>query len=124
MVRGMAEISEALRAGEEAEALRAAAKLVGDLEALAPSVVASVVAVDPGSTGDRRWDALVAGIVERVAHCAGVRTPAWTAEPSRFLVRWWFVSEHRALHASALVDSPPELAARGVFIHASSLTSV
>ncbi len=97
---------------------------MGDLQALTASALAAVIAANPGSTGDRRWDALVAGVVERVAHGAGVRIPAWTAEPSRFVDRWWFVSPYPSLHASALVATPPELAGRGVFVHASSLASL
>lgn len=118
----VAGIGDALRRRDEPEALRHVATLH---EALGHhSGPAADLTDDPGSTGDRRWDALVAGVVERAAHRAGVRTPAWTASPERFLDTWWFVSPYPALHASALVDAPAELANRGVFLHAGSLESV
>lgn len=122
LAAAVGDIADALHRDDEAEALRHAATLHG---ALAPRPqLEAVISSDPGSTGDHRWDALVAGLVERAAHRAGLRTPVWTAAPERFLETWWFVSPHRSLHASALVHAPAELANRGVFVHADSLESV
>ncbi|MGH9189737.1 MAG: helix-turn-helix domain-containing protein [Acidimicrobiales bacterium] len=117
-------IGRSVSEGSETEALRMAADLFTRLAALAPPDVAAFIADDPGSTGDQRWDALIGGLVERAAHRAGVRTPAWTAATTRFLDRWWFVTPYRSLHASALVEAPAELANRGVFVHEISLHSV
>lgn len=117
-------ISATASGGNEPESLRLAADLATRLGRLTPGGFLIDAAVDPGSTGDSRWDAMVAGIVERAAHQVGARVPAWTACPQRFLPSWWFVSPFRSLHASALVDSPPELANRGVFIHEASLGSI
>ena len=110
--------------GEEAEALRLAAGLASRLAAMTPEEVARAIEHDPGSTGDRRWDALIAGVVEWAAHRAAVRTPIWTAAQNRFLDEWWFLTPYRSLHASAMVETPAELANRGVFVHESSLSGV
>ena len=117
-------IARSLHVGDEQEALRLAADLLSGLAAQPASDVAREIESDPGSTGDRRWDALLGGVVERAAHLAGVRTPVWTAAGSRFLDDWWFLTPYRSLHASALVHTPAELANRGVFVHESSLRSV
>ena len=117
-------IAHSLHAGGEQEALRLAADLWTELASMPTPTVTMEIEADPGSTGDRRWDALVAGLVERVAHLAGLRTPVWTASAERFLDAWWFLTPYRSLHASALVDTPAELANRGVFVHESSLWSV
>jgi transcriptional regulator with XRE-family HTH domain len=117
-------IADALRRAAEPEALRLAADLFSTLLKTPATDLAPAVEHDPGSAGDQRWDALVAGLVERAVHAAGVRTPAWTAAGSRFLNRWWFLTPHRALHASFLVDTPAELANRGVFVDEASLLSV
>ncbi len=117
-------IARSLHARRENEALRLTADLSTRLTSMAATDVTTAIAEDPGSTGDQRWDALIAGVVERAAHSACLCTPVWTAAPSRFLNRWWFLSPYRSLHASALVDTPPELANRGVFVHESSLCSV
>lgn len=108
----------------EKEAFRLVADLAHRLDGLTRGELIEETRPDPGSTGNHRWDALMGGIVERAAHRGGVRVPSWTAVRSRFLERWWFVSPYRSLHASALVESPPELATRGVFLHESSLARV
>ena len=108
---------------DEHAALRLAAELWGRLAGIAGDLAAEIED-DPGSTGDQRWDALIGGVVERAAHAAGSRAPVWTAAKSRFLDSWWFVTPYQSLHASALVDTPAELANRGVFLHSSSLESV
>ena len=106
------------------EAFRLVAELAHRLDALGTGDLIVETRPDPGSTGDRRWDALIAGVVERAAHRGGTRVPSWTAAPSRFLEVWWFLSPYRSLHPSALVESPPELANRGVFLHESSLARI
>lgn len=117
-------IANALRRADESAALRLAADLFTRLSSAPPPDVAAAIEHDPGSTGDQRWDALVAGLSERAAHAAEVRTPVWTAAASRFLDRWWFLTPYRSLHASVLIDTPAELANRGVFVEEASLRSV
>ena len=117
-------MSRSLRGDDEHEALRLAADLWTGLASMPAEQVADEIEADPGSTGDLRWDALVAGVVERAAHVARVRTPMWTGAQARFLEEWWFLTPYRSLHASALVETPAELANRGVFVHESSLRSV
>lgn len=125
LVAAAQRIEATLRRGDEAEALRHVAELIVEIEArTSPDRRAAELAVEPPSTGDRRWDALLAGVVEWLAHRAAVRTPAWTGLPERFLDVWWFVTTYRSLYASAMVHTPAELANRGVFLHADSLLSV
>lgn len=83
-----------------------------------------MVAVEPGPTGDRRWDAMLAAAAEHLCYHHGLSVPPWSVDPSRFLDHWWFVSPYRSVHASALVSTPAAFANRGVFIHAGSLASV
>ncbi len=123
-VRTVQEVAGLLSGGSDKEAFRLVADLANRLDRLSPATFTALTRADPGSTGDRRFDALVAGVVERAAHRIGARVPTWTAAPTKFLRAWWFVSPYRTLHASALVESPPELANRGVFLHESSLSRV
>lgn len=117
-------VTDLLTEGADKEAFRLVADLAARLDRLTPGEFITDTRPDPGSAGDRRWDALIAGVIERAAHRVGVRVPSWTAVPARFLQTWWFVSPYETLHASALVESPPELANRGVFLHESSLSRV
>lgn len=118
-------------ADELAAALRRAARLGEMLRLVRQFVVdvdrdpnASMIAAEPATTGDRRWDALVAGVVEDVAYRHRLPTPAWTRHPSRYLDEWWFVTDVRALRPWALKESPPAVANHGVFIRRASLVNV
>lgn len=106
------------------EALRWVVQFMEDFERAAPDRRAALVAVEPDSTGDERWDAMMAAVAEHLCFHHGLPVPAWSVDPKRFLERWWFVSPYRSVHASALVNTPAAFANRGVFIHAGSLASV
>lgn len=118
------ELRQGIEDGEEQSLVRIVAHWYSDLVRADPGLVAYALAVDPGTTGDKRWDALVGGLGERLARLRGLAVPAWTAEPDRTLDRWWFLAPFVSLHPAALVGTPPELANRGVFVHQSSLESV
>lgn len=106
------------------EALRWVAQFMDEFERAAPGRRAVMVAVEPGSTGDPRWDAMLAAAAEHLCYHHGLPVPSWSVDPARFLERWWFVSPYPSVHASALVNTPAAFANRGVFIHAGSLASV
>lgn len=118
------EVRRCLRAGDEHEALRWVAQFVDEFEHAGEVDRPALIADEPPGTGDRRWDAMLAGVVEHLCFHHGLPTPQWTLRPGRFLDHWWFVTPYRSLHASAFVATPPALANRGVFIHESSLQSV
>jgi len=116
------QIKDSLSEDNQAEALRVVADFYS--RQVAADQVVSDLDKDPGSVGDSKWDALIAGVVERIFNKRNESVPAWTINQSRFCHPWWFVSPYVALHASAIVNSAPELANRGVFLHADSLESV
>jgi ABC-type amino acid transport substrate-binding protein len=70
----------------------------------------------PVTTGDDRYDALLAGIVEFACASHGTVAPDWVDAEHYFLKKWWFVSGMSKLHADALVHSPISLARREVFV--------
>lgn len=81
-----------------------------------------LMAAAPGSTGDPRWDALIAGVCEDVAFRHDTKVPAWTATGP--LEEFWFVTDFDRLHPTAFVESPAALARRGVFMRRSSLVNL
>jgi hypothetical protein len=105
-------------------ALRWVAQFMGDFRRAAPGRRGATVAVEPGPTGDERWDAMLAAVAEHLCYHSGLPVPSWSVAPERFLERWWFVSPYQSVHASAFVSTPAAFANRGVFIHAGSLASV
>jgi len=106
------------------ESLRWVTQFMVDYARASGDVRPAMVADEPGPTGDRGWDALLAATAEHVCYHHGVKVPRWSMSPERFLATWWFVSPYRSVHASALVGTPAAFANRGVFVHASSLTGV
>lgn len=124
IVETVLEVSDLLAGHQDKEAFRLVADLSHRLDGLTAAELLEETGPDPGSSGDPRWDALIGGIAERAANRAGIRVPTWTEVQARFLTTKWFLSPYASVQASALVDSPPELAKRGVFLHESSLARV
>jgi hypothetical protein len=71
---------------------------------------------EPPTTGDARWDAMLAAVAEHLAFHAELFAPSWVDEPSRFLGTFWFPVDLPSVRARSLVTSPASLARRGVFI--------
>ena len=76
----------------------------------------------PSTTGDRRWDALLAGSTEQLALARGLPAPPWVAGHS--LAPFWFVSANPAFDAYVFAHSPPSLKVRGVLVDPADLDSV
>lgn len=75
----------------------------------------------PSTTGDRRWDALLAGSTEEMAARRHVRLPEWTTGVR--LEQTWYVTDDPARHDFLLAHSPEPFRSRGVMIDPSSLES-
>ena len=103
------------------ETLRLVRQFVMDAER---GDAAALIADEPPSTGDPRWDALIAGVVEDVAFRLGLHVPAWVRAPHRTLATWWFVTDFEGLHPVAFVETPAAIANHGVFIRRASLVNV
>jgi transcriptional regulator with XRE-family HTH domain len=83
-----------------------------------------MIAAEPPSTGDPRWDAFIGGLVEWLAVSERTEVPEWTRRPTRFLERAWWVTPMESLHAWEFAGTPVSLQRRGVYIHRDSLTNV
>ena len=86
-----------------------------------PGGVAVFFAV-PSTTGDPRWDALLAGSTEDLALRRRQQVPVWTK--GHALSSFWFVGSNRHFDAYAVAHSPPSLKVRGVMLDPSDLESV
>jgi hypothetical protein len=78
----------------------------------------------PTTTGDRRWDAMLAAVAEHEARRSMHPIPDWVYDNSYVLSPWWFLSPTETLRAYSLQHSAPEFAIRNIFIDAASLESV
>ncbi len=111
-------------ASRDGEALRIAFGFVAHFDHAHAEERVRLVERRPPSTGDARYDALLAALVEHLCAKTGTPIPAWVEDPERFIEPWWFVSGLSRLHASALVQSPISFARRGVFICDGALACV
>jgi transcriptional regulator with XRE-family HTH domain len=76
----------------------------------------------PSTTGDRRWDALLAGSIEEMAARRHVRLPEWTTGVR--LEQTWYVTDDPARHDFLLAHSPEPFRSRGVLLDPSALEAV
>jgi DNA-binding Lrp family transcriptional regulator len=89
--------------------------LVAGLGRLEPMIEA------PGSIGDERWDALLAGTVRHHLHRLGRTAPAWTRrEP---LPSWWWPVARGARAVYTMQNTPAEIARLGIWFDARNLTT-
>jgi len=109
-------VAEALAADRETEAIRIAFGLLQEFDKATADDRRLMVASRPPRTGDPRYDAMLAALVEHLCSGAGMPAPRWVEDPERFVEPWWFVSGLASLHAGALAESPISFARRGVFI--------
>lgn len=105
--------------------LRLVRQFIMDTDRLDPISLAASLADPAPFCGERRWDALIAGVVEDSAYRHGLRVPGWAMESARSTSeQWWFVTSFASLHPTAFVETPASLANRGVFIRRASLVNV
>lgn len=105
-------------------ALRTVWQLAADLRAADPALRVALAVTPPAPTGDPRFDALLAGVVEHLLVEDELPLPRWLGEPSRRLTQPWDVEPVPALRAEARTATPPSLAAHGVYLAASELENV
>jgi transcriptional regulator with XRE-family HTH domain len=83
-----------------------------------------LVSAEPKSTGDMRFDALLAGIAEDLCVLGGEVPPQWVNSDARTLKSAWWVSSLAAGRAQALLHCPAALRRRGVMIDRHDLEGV
>lgn len=90
-----------------------------------PESLAATISVEPLSTGERRWDAVVAGAVDWVASTRGIESPRWvTGARWKLPAPGWVLTPHERLHPMVRSSTPAEFARHGVYVDSSSLESV
>lgn len=118
-----AEIRAGLRAGwPTGDLLRVVREMRSNAHWLSGGNDMAAFYAQPTTTGDRRWDAMIAGVAEMDSLRTSGEAPAWTR--GHDLSHLWFVGSSSSLHAYAMAHTPPSLACRGVVIDGASLESV
>jgi hypothetical protein len=83
----------------------------------------SLIDHEPGWTGDRRFDVLLAAAAEHIASRWGQPGPLWTVAQDRFLDFGWWVSDLPSARALAMVWTPAAFRRHGIYLDRHNLTS-
>lgn len=105
--------------GDTNFALRTLARAVSDLRRLADPADAELFLAEPPSTGDPRWDTLLAAAVSRECRDLGIDPPQWTR--TQPLPSWWFPVFDPVLAARTMQRTPIDFAARGIWLDSRAL---
>jgi len=114
-VESSGRVAGAIREHREGLAFRICLELIDDLSAVTPYRLGDLTKDTPQLTGDARYDALIAAIVEDACVNAGAPTPPWVYESTR-MVEKWYLTDIESLHEDADRDTPAIYRRHGVFI--------
>lgn len=82
-----------------------------------------LLAEEPESCGDLRWDILVAAVAEHLSWIDRTEAPSWCTKPElMWFGKVWFVDPMPSAQAWALAHSPAPFRRRGIFLHPDDLT--
>lgn len=116
----LAELSQTIRQdvedGREQDALRLLFGFADDFRASSRPGAIGLIAQEPTSTADARFDAALAGVAEFFAAERGVPAPGWVNQPERFVEPLWFVSSRPEFDAYTLAHTPATFLRHGVLI--------
>lgn len=115
------EVANHLEDGHDDRAYRRVLGLHDSLLRADAALRVALSVTPPPSTGDVRWDALIAGVVAHDLN--GLPQPQWVHDPKRHAAGW-FVDDVEELHDQIRRHTPPAFERRGVFIDAAELASV
>jgi hypothetical protein len=101
-------------AGDEATRWRLVAEFLEEYRHESVPSRFDLLAEEPASTGDERWDVLLAGLAEHLAARDGRGGPVWSE--SRRLDVIWFPFDTPAARVDAFVHAPASFRRRGVFV--------
>lgn len=111
-----ANIAEDVAKGRDDDAVRLLFGFADDFRGSSRPGRLSLLVNEPDATGDRRFDAALAGLAEFFAIEAALPAPAWVNAPERFVEPWWFISSRPAFDAYTLANTPAAFARHGVFV--------
>lgn len=115
-------IREELARGDRDFAFRLLARAIADFrDRTEPDDLRRFLA-PPASTGDHRWDTLLAAAVSRECRRRDLTAPAWTHVPP--LRSWWFPDDDPLLTARTMQRTPIDLQVKGIWLDAKALDAL
>jgi transcriptional regulator with XRE-family HTH domain len=118
------DVAALVRAGRDDAAYRELIQIADDLAREHGALRVALTVTPPPPTGDPRFDAFLAALVEHRLAEERLPRPAWTCDAHRVLTEPWFVVDLAAYRAKAKRTSPPSFRKHNVFVNAAELESV
>ncbi len=113
---------EGLRDGRPTvDLLRLVRQMVSDSKWLRDQPDREAFFAQPSTTGDQRWDAMLAGVAEHINITQGRPAPSWTTRAG--LDHFWFLGSDPAFDAISFASTPASLRIRGVIVDSRALES-
>ena len=109
--------------GDTDNALRAVWQLAADIGDGDPALRVAQCVAPPAPTGDLRFDALLAAVVDHLLGAAGLPVPAWVSEAARVLDTPWDVEPVPELRQRARELTPTRIATHGVYLDQAELVN-
>ena len=110
-----------LAAGNEDAAFRVALQLAADLTRADAALRVALCVTPPAPTGDPRFDALIAGIVDWELSRDALPIPLWVSEDTRVLSEPWDIEPVPTLREAARRRTPEAFRRHGVYLDADEL---
>ncbi len=117
-------IATELASNSDRHAWREVIQLSDDLAGASPAVRVALSVTEPAPTGDHRYDALVAAIVDHWLTTDRLPLPEWVRTPQRTLTEPWHVEPLASLRPAARKATPKAIVRHGIYLAASELESV
>jgi transcriptional regulator with XRE-family HTH domain len=122
--RAAADVYACLANGDTRTAFREILQLAADLQLADPAIRVALAVTPPATTGDLRYDALLASVVDVLLTRARLPRPTWLDEPGWALADPWDVEPVDALRAAARALTPPAARRHGVYLDPAELEIV
>ncbi|CAB5037696.1 MAG: helix-turn-helix domain-containing protein [Actinobacteria bacterium] len=117
-------IRDDVSAGEFQHAFRSIIQLNDDIERADPATRVALCLTPPNATGDIRFDALIAGLVEYKLESVQLPKPLWVSDLRFFLENPWDLEQVPQLQERARLCTPAQFSRHGVFVDAVNFASV
>jgi transcriptional regulator with XRE-family HTH domain len=120
----LAHLGSHLAAKDERSAWREIIQLNDDLRRVDGATRVALVINPPAPTGDVRFDALIAGVIDCALTDDALPLPTWLQESKYTLSEPWDVEEVPSLRRDARRNTPAPLVLHGIYLDRSVLVSV
>jgi transcriptional regulator with XRE-family HTH domain len=117
-------INEDIAIAREDWAFRSIIQLNDNLTQAEPEVANALAALPPQSVGDKRFDALIAGVVQYRLESKKLPVPGWVNREDRILSEWWTVDKKANKFDDLENTTPACFKSRRILLAESELQSV